>query len=70
MAWLEEIESRNTLICKRHLEWKARIILKTIQRGLGGSSSKQQVKADNVEELVGNQNNLFLIDLRNYHAVQ
>ena len=35
---------------------------------VGSSSSEQQVDAEDVDEIVGHQNNLSLIDLCNYHV--
>ena len=68
ISCLEYFESRDELVCRHFLQWKAIVLLHSIKANMGGSSSKQEIDGDNqTEEMVGNQSNLSLIDLRQWH---
>ena len=69
--FLEEKESRDRLICRRHILAKAREVFRTIdkaQRTMGSKQTKQDAHNSTIEQQVGIENSYSILNLRNYHS--
>ena len=63
--FLEQRESHDSLICKRHIRERARQILQTIDKAqaqMGGQSSKQDSEGSKIENQVGVETSYSLLD--------
>ena len=69
--FLKQRETQDGLICRRHLQERARQILQTIDKAqahMGGKSSKQDSEGSKIENQVGVETSYSLLDFRNWHS--